>query len=78
MEEVTIKAFDLAKGGVMAYYPEPNVLTGTEVDPISKHRVSRRRRFGLKTSRHRPETVPASVPWLARSTPHDSLCAGRC
>jgi anaerobic selenocysteine-containing dehydrogenase len=36
MEEVTIKAFDLAKGGVMAYYPEPNVLTGTEVDPISK------------------------------------------
>jgi molybdopterin-dependent oxidoreductase alpha subunit len=36
MEGVTIKAFDLALGSVMAYYPEANVLTGTEVDPRSK------------------------------------------
>lgn len=36
MEGVTIKAFDLARGSVMAYYPEANVLTGTEVDPRSK------------------------------------------
>lgn len=36
MEGVTIKAFDLAKGSVMAYYPEANVLTGTTVDPRSK------------------------------------------
>lgn len=36
MEGVTIKAFDLAKGSVMAYYPEANVLTGTDVDPRSK------------------------------------------
>jgi anaerobic selenocysteine-containing dehydrogenase len=36
MEGVTIKAFDLAKGSVMAYYPEANVLTGTAVDPRSK------------------------------------------
>ncbi len=36
MEGVTIKAFDLAKGSVMAYYPEANILTGTEVDPRSK------------------------------------------
>lgn len=36
MEGVTIKAFDLARGSVMAYYPEANALTGTEVDPRSK------------------------------------------
>lgn len=36
MDGVTIKAFDLARGSVMAYYPEANVLTGTEVDPRSK------------------------------------------
>ena len=36
MEGVTVKAFDLAAGSVMAYYPEANVLTGTEVDPRSK------------------------------------------
>lgn len=36
MEGVTIKAFDLAKGSVMAYYPEANLLTGTAVDPRSK------------------------------------------
>ncbi len=36
MEGVRIKAFDLAKGSVMAYYPEANVLTGTAVDPRSK------------------------------------------
>lgn len=36
MEGVTIKAFDLARGSVMAYYPEANVLTGTAVDPRSK------------------------------------------
>lgn len=36
MEGVTVKAFDLAAGSVMAYYPEANVLTGTAVDPRSK------------------------------------------
>lgn len=36
MEGVTIKAFDIARGSVMAYYPEANVLTGTAVDPRSK------------------------------------------
>ncbi|MBL0924742.1 MAG: FdhF/YdeP family oxidoreductase [Sphingomonadaceae bacterium] len=36
MEGVTIKAFDLARGTVMAYYPEANILTGTAVDPRSK------------------------------------------
>lgn len=36
MEGVTIKAFDLAHGTVMAYYPEANALTATEVDPRSK------------------------------------------
>ena len=29
-------AFDLPQGSAMAYYPEANVLVGTEVDPRSK------------------------------------------
>lgn len=36
MEGVTVRAFDIARGAVMAYYPEANVLTGTAVDPRSK------------------------------------------
>jgi molybdopterin-dependent oxidoreductase alpha subunit len=36
MPGVTVRAFDVARGTVMAYYPEANVLTGTAVDPRSK------------------------------------------
>ena len=36
MEEVTLRAFDVARGSVMAYFPEANILTGTAVDPRSK------------------------------------------
>ena len=36
MEGVTIKAHDVARGAVLAYYPEANVLTGTAVDPRSR------------------------------------------
>lgn len=36
MENLTVRAFDLARGSVMAYFPEANVLTGTAVDPRSK------------------------------------------
>lgn len=36
MPGVTLQPFDLARGTVMAYYPEANVLTGTAVDPRSK------------------------------------------
>ena len=36
MEGLTVRAFDLARGSVMAYFPEANVLTGTAVDPRSK------------------------------------------
>ncbi|MEZ5562519.1 MAG: FdhF/YdeP family oxidoreductase [Gammaproteobacteria bacterium] len=36
MEGVTVRPFDLARGSVMAYFPEANVLTGTAVDPRSK------------------------------------------
>jgi anaerobic selenocysteine-containing dehydrogenase len=36
MPGVTLKAYDLARGSVMAYYPEANVLVGTEVDPRSR------------------------------------------
>ncbi|MEI7932389.1 MAG: FdhF/YdeP family oxidoreductase [Alphaproteobacteria bacterium] len=36
MEDVTVRVYDIARGGVMAYFPEANVLTGTAVDPRSK------------------------------------------
>ena len=36
MEGLTVHAFDLPAGCVMAYYPEANALTGTAVDPRSK------------------------------------------
>lgn len=36
MEGVTLKAWDLARGTVMAYYPEANVLVGPAVDPRSR------------------------------------------
>jgi molybdopterin-dependent oxidoreductase alpha subunit len=36
MPGVTLKAYDVAKGSVLAYYPEANVLVGTAVDPRSR------------------------------------------
>ena len=36
MPGVTLKAYDLARGSVMAYYPEANVLVGTDVDQRSR------------------------------------------
>lgn len=35
MERVKLKGFDMAKGSVLAYFPEANCLIGTEVDPRS-------------------------------------------
>jgi anaerobic selenocysteine-containing dehydrogenase len=36
MPDVTVKAFDLPRGTMMAYFPEANVLTGTDVDERSR------------------------------------------
>jgi len=36
MDNVVVREFNIARGSVMAYFPEANVLTGTEVDPRSK------------------------------------------
>ncbi|MCR4315295.1 MAG: FdhF/YdeP family oxidoreductase [Planctomycetes bacterium] len=36
MNNVTARAFDIPCGNVIAYYPEANILTSTEVDPSSK------------------------------------------
>ncbi len=36
MEGVTLRGYDIARGSVMAYYPEANVLTGRDVDPRSR------------------------------------------
>lgn len=36
MRRLTVRAFDVTPGNVLAYYPEANVLTGTTVDPRSR------------------------------------------
>ena len=36
MKDVTVEAFDIAPGSVMAYFPEANILTTTSIDPRSK------------------------------------------
>jgi anaerobic selenocysteine-containing dehydrogenase len=36
MQDVTLYTHDLSPGSVMAYFPEANVLVGTDVDPRSK------------------------------------------
>lgn len=36
MANVTVMAFPIVRGSVMAYYPEANRLTGTDVDPRSR------------------------------------------
>ncbi len=36
MEDVTVYPFDLPSGSIMAYYPEANILAGTDIDPRSK------------------------------------------
>lgn len=36
MKGITVREFNIARGSVMAYFPEANVLVGTDVDPRSK------------------------------------------
>jgi anaerobic selenocysteine-containing dehydrogenase len=36
MSGVTVFAFDVPRGNVLAYYPEANILTSTEHDPRSQ------------------------------------------
>jgi len=36
MDNVTVHAFDIAEGGIMAYFPEANILTARTIDPRSK------------------------------------------
>ena len=36
MDNVEVIEFDLPENSVMAYFPEANILCGTEVDPRSK------------------------------------------
>lgn len=36
LEGMKVKAFDVSRGSVMAYFPEANVLVGTAVDPRSR------------------------------------------
>lgn len=36
MEQVTLYAYDMPRGNIMAYYPEANCLVGTDIDPRSR------------------------------------------
>lgn len=36
MENLSVQAFDLPAGNLLAYYPEANVLTGCDIDPRSR------------------------------------------
>lgn len=51
MEGVTVYPFDLPRGNAMAYYPEANVLTGTEVDPRSGTPAFKATRVSIEASK---------------------------
>ena len=36
MQGVTVYAFDVPRGNMMAYFPEANILTRTDIDPRSR------------------------------------------
>jgi len=36
MENVKLYAFDVPRGDMLAYYPEANILTSTDIDPRSR------------------------------------------
>jgi anaerobic selenocysteine-containing dehydrogenase len=50
MAGVELRAFDLAPGSVLAYFPEANVLTGTAVDPRSRTPAFKATRVWLESS----------------------------
>ncbi len=50
MRDVKVFVHDLPKGNAMAYYPEANCLTGTEVDPRSKTPSFKHTRVRLLTA----------------------------
>ena len=50
MDNVKVFVHDLPRGNAMAYYPEANCLTGTEVDPRSKTPSFKHTRVRLLTS----------------------------
>ena len=50
MENVKVFAHDLPRGNAMAYYPEANCLTGTEIDPRSKTPSFKHTRIAIETT----------------------------
>ena len=50
MDDVTVYAHDLPPGNAMAYYPEANCLTGTDVDPRSKTPAFKHTRIQIEAS----------------------------
>jgi molybdopterin-dependent oxidoreductase alpha subunit len=54
MSGVTVYGFDLPRGDVMAYFPEANVLTRTEVDPRSRTPAFKSTAVSLSRAGSRP------------------------
>lgn len=57
MERVTLRAFDVSRGSSLAYYPEANVLTGTQVDPRS--RTPAFKSVPIRLERHQAQNLAA-------------------
>nr|WP_070959254.1 FdhF/YdeP family oxidoreductase [Hyphomonas sp. Mor2] len=51
MRGVTVYEFDVPAGNILAYYPEGNILTGTEVDPRSRTPAFKNTRVDIEPAR---------------------------
>ena len=67
MEGVTVYAYDLPRGDVLAYYPEANVLTGTAVDPRSRTPSGSKIGAGMRlAARNSPRISISALPLADR------------
>ncbi len=58
MRDVEVVGFDVKRGGVLTYYPEANVLTGTDVDPASRTPGFKSTPIWLEPGSHQPRRAP--------------------
>ena len=61
MRDVQVFPFDVPAGNVLAYFPEANVLTGNEVDPVSRTPSFKATRIAILTS-SRENQGPRAAP----------------
>ena len=58
MRDVEVVSFDVKRGGLLTYYPEANVLTGTAVDPSSRTPAFKSTPVWLEPAAHQPRRAP--------------------